>query len=683
MAFEVWDNGVLWRGDGETVRIEGWGRGIRVRAAVMADPLDTDFALIDDVPRAAAVRIDGATATVTAGDTTVVATESEYNDWSTGFYRDCLELRVEDPDGRVLLREIGDGGALKLRAREYRPSAFGGAALRARFASDADEHLVGMGLYQQPLIDLKGTTLELAHRNSQTSVPFVQSSAGYGFLWNNPATGHAAFGRNYTEWTAEAADQLDYWVTVGATPRDIADAYSEATGRPPLMPEHGLGFWQCKLRYWNQEQLLEVAREHHRRGIPLDVIVADFFHWQWMGDYAFEGEFWPDPAAMVSELRALGVELMVSVWPQVSPRSANFLPLQRENLLVKTRSGTDVQYHFIDQYTRFLDVTNPRARRWLWERLSESYGAHGVTLFWLDEAEPEYGAYDFDHYLYAAGPTAKVANIYPRDFVRAVAEGHRADGNDRPLSLVRAAWAGSQRHGALVWSGDVHSTFADLRAQIAAGIHMGAAGIPWFTTDIGGFTGGWVDDPAFRELLVRWFQFGAFSPVMRLHGDRRPQQPVTTAAGEYRLESGADNEVWSYGPEIEAILVGYIRLREALRPYTRALMVEAHEHGAPVMRGLFYEFPADSRAWDVGDQFLFGPDILVAPVLEPGADTRDVYLPAGARWTDARTGAEYDGGQTVRVPAPLASVPVFARTPAALALLGELVHTLTPDTPAS
>jgi alpha-D-xyloside xylohydrolase len=248
----------------------------------------------------------------------------------------------------------------------------------------------------------------------------------------------------------------------------------------------------------------------------------------------------------------------------------------------------------------------------------------------------------------------------------------RANGNDRPLSLVRAAWAGSQRHGALIWSGDVHSTWDDLRAQIAAGIHMGVAGIPWFTTDIGGFTGGWVDDPAFRELLVRWFQFGAFSPVMRLHGDRRPQQPVATAAGEYRLESGADNEVWSYGPEIEETFVSYIRLREALRPYTRALMAEAHEHGTPVMRGLFYEFPDDACCWQVGDQFLFGADVLVAPVLEPGATERDVYLPVGATWTDARTGEEFDGGQTVRAAAPLASIPVFARTPEALALLGEL-----------
>jgi alpha-D-xyloside xylohydrolase len=189
MAFEVLGNGILWRGDGETVRIEAWGRGIRVRAAVMAEIRDVDFALLDDIPTAGFARVEGAVATVTAGGTTVVAEEETAYHWSAGFHRDRLRLRFQDAEGRVVLEEIGDGGALMLKAREYRPSAFGGAALRARFASDPDEHIAGMGLYQQPFVDLKGTTLELAHRNSQTSVPFLQSSSGYGFLWTSSTTG--------------------------------------------------------------------------------------------------------------------------------------------------------------------------------------------------------------------------------------------------------------------------------------------------------------------------------------------------------------------------------------------------------------------------------------------------------------------------------------------------------------
>ncbi|MFC7598443.1 TIM-barrel domain-containing protein [Terrabacter sp. GCM10028922] len=611
-------------------------------------------------------------ARLSTGKTVVVAEEEEYYDWSTGFGTSRVHLRFEDANGTPLLEDIGDGGALKLTPREYRDRDGTGTSLRVCFQSHPDERLVGMGMYQQEMLDLKGSTLELAHRNSQSSVPFVLSSRGYGFLWNLPAVGRVVFGTNRTEWHAELARQVDYWVVAGDTPLEIADAYAEATGRAPMMPEYGLGFWQSRLRYWNQDQLLEVAREYRRREIPLDVIVADFFHWPEMGDWRFEDEFWPDPTAMVDELRDLGVELMVSVWPQVSAGSENFARLRDENLLVTTRRGIDVQYFFDGRYTRFLDVTEPRARAFLRERLTHNYGRHGIRLFWLDEAEPEYGVYDFDHYRYAAGPGAEVTNLYPRDFVRAIAEEPIQSGQAPEVSLVRAAWAGSQRYGALVWSGDIHSTFADLRAQIAAGIHMGAAGIPWFTTDIGGFAGGDPEDPAFRELVVRWFQLGAFSPVMRLHGDRRPSTPVHTAGGERRLNTGSGNEVWSFGPEVEPILVSCIALREDLRAYTRTAMRAAHESGAPVMRGMFFEFPDDPATWTIGDQFLFGPEILVAPVTHAGARARSVYLPAGASWTEASTGTTFEGGQTVEAAAPLDVVPVFARTAHALALLDRL-----------
>jgi alpha-D-xyloside xylohydrolase len=673
MTFRATPTGFVWRGGGETVKVDAWGRGIRVRALRGGEPEDRDHALLADAATGPQqTSVSGAVARLSTGKTVVVAEEEEYYDWSTGFGTSRLHLRFEDANGTQLLEDIGDGGALKLTPREYRDRDGTGTSLRVCFQSHPDERLVGMGMYQQEMLDLKGSTLELAHRNSQSSVPFVLSSRGYGFLWNLPAVGRVVFGTNRTEWHAELARQVDYWVVAGDTPLEIADAYAEGTGRAPMMPEYGLGFWQSRLRYWNQDQLLEVAREYRRREIPLDVIVADFFHWPEMGDWRFEDEFWPDPTAMVDELRDLGVELMVSVWPQVSAGSENFARLRDENLLVTTRRGIDVQYFFDGRYTRFLDVTEPRARAFLRERLTHNYGRHGIRLFWLDEAEPEYGVYDFDHYRYAAGPGAEVTNLYPRDFVRAIAEERVHSGQAPEVSLVRAAWAGSQRYGALVWSGDIHSTFADLRAQIAAGIHMGAAGIPWFTTDIGGFAGGDPEDPAFRELVVRWFQLGAFSPVMRLHGDRRPSTPVHTAGGERRLDTGSGNEVWSFGSEVEPILVSCIALREDLRTYTRAAMRAAHESGAPVMRGMFFEFPDDPATWTISDQFLFGPDILVAPVTHAGARARSVYLPAGASWTEASTGTTFEGGQTVEAAAPLDVVPVFARTADALALLDRL-----------
>lgn len=696
--FEVSGSRLTWRGDGETLVIEPWGRdAVRVRAALSHDVVDHDWALLAPAPgeesAAGGIAIDVAgdgdgdvreVATLTQGRLRVIATARQGRDWQAGYTRAHCALAFYDGD-RLLFEEEDAGGALKRRARDY-ASRGESERLTASFTAPRDEVLVGMGLYQEDLLDLKGATLELAHRNSQASVPFVLSSAGYGFLWHNPAIGRATFGANRTEWVAEATDQLDYWVTVGATPAEISAAYADATGHAPMMPEHGLGFWQCKLRYASQEELLTVAREHVGRGLPLDVIVADFFHWPHMGDFRWEEEFWPDPDAMIAELRGLGVELMVSVWPQVSLESENFEELSRLGYLVRSNRGLDVQMAF-EGPSRFLDVTNPAAREWLWRTLRRNYA--GVSTFWLDEAEPEYVFFEHESYRHHTGQAVQVGNSYPQLFSRAVFDGQVADGWEvagqssadgiGPVNLVRCAWAGSQRYGALVWSGDIHSSFASMRRQITAGIHLGAAGVPWFTTDIGGFAGGHVDDPDFHELLVRWFQMGAFMPVMRLHGDRRPQRPVTAADGSRRSPSGAGNELWSYGEAVYEILARYVHLREDLRDYTREVMLAAHETGQPVMRGLFHDFPRDETAWRVGDEFLFGPDVLVAPVLETGARSRRVYLPAdpgaGTRWRDAWSGREHAGGSWIEVDAPIERIPVFVRSGAqakGLAALAQL-----------
>ncbi|MDQ0886397.1 alpha-glucosidase (family GH31 glycosyl hydrolase) [Paenibacillus sp. V4I9] len=248
----------------------------------------------------------------------------------------------------------------------------------------------------------------------------------------------------------------------------------------------------------------------------------------------------------------------------------------------------------------------------------------------------------------------------------------QAEGQDKIVNTVRCAWAGSQRYGALVWSGDIHSSFEDFRKQIVAGLHMGMAGIPWWTTDIGGFSGGNPDNPKFRELLIRWFQWGTFCPVMRLHGDRSGGKEVFRKDGSKALNTGGNNEIWSFGDEAYAILVKYIELRETLRDYTRELMKEAHEKGAPVMRPLFYEFQKDDKVWDIKDEYLYGPDLLVAPILYEGTVSREVYLPEGARWTDARTGRFFEGGQTIYVEAQLSTIPVFLRDGKQEYLIGKI-----------
>ena len=659
---------LTWRGGGESVVIEPWGRdSLRVRATVMGDVVDTDWALLPpaaDAHEDVQVQVRDGGASLRNGAIRVEVETSSWFHEPVGYEVFRCTLAFYDAEDRLLFRELGRGGSLDLRARNFRPHLGGdGYALTAAFEADPAEHLAGMGQYQQRLLDLKGATFELAHRNSQASVPFVVSSAGYGFLWHNPAIGRATFARNRTEWHAESTEQLDYWVTAGSSPAQISASYAGATGHAPMMPERGLGFWQCKLRYSRAEQLLEVAREHRRRGLPLDVIVADFFHWPQMGDYRFEDEFWPDPAAMVAELRDLGVELMVSVWPQVSMASENMRHLRSNNLLLRADRGLDIQMAF-EGPSAFLDVLNPRARTWLADQLRRNYGTYGIRTYWLDEAEPEFGVYDHDAYRTHLGPYQRVGNLYPQAFARAVFEGQRGTGETEIVNLVRCAWAGSQRYGALAWSGDISSTFEDMARQVTAGIHMGVAGIPWFTTDIGGFHHGDVTDPAFHELLIRWFQFGTFCPVMRLHGDRLPQEEVTAADGTRRLRSGGPNELWSFGDEVYLVLERYAHLRETLRPYLRGVMRAAHTDGQPVMRGLFHEFPDDPHTWQVDDEYLLGPDLLVAPVVTAGARERDVYLPRGTRWTDAASGEVHEGGQTVRTPAPLEVVPIFLRADA-------------------
>ena len=681
---------IQWTGNGEYLRIEPWGaNSVRVRSRMMHEPMDTLWALEKTSCSEDAQQSDESflsfdaennIATLKNGQLIVEAKDLKKHNDASGYDEFRCELVFKKASGEILFKETASGGSLQLKARQYKYQQGDNYEVTTTFDTSADEHLYGMGEYQQPVMDLKGSSFELAHRNSQASIPFVVSSAGYGFLWNNPAIGRASFTKNKTEWHADSTTQIDYWVTAGQTPSQIMAQYADATGHAPTMPEWGLGYWQCKLRYWNQQQVIDVAEEFARRGIPLDLIVVDFFHWPKMGDYRFEEEFWPNPKAMADRLHELGVKLMVSIWPQVSIESENYSDMRSRNLLIKAARGEDIGMMF-EGPSQFYDATNPAARKYVWDLCNKNYAQIGVDAFWLDEAEPEFGSYDFDNYVYYAGANSQVGNIYPREYNRGFYEGQLSIGRaNQIINLTRCAWAGSQKYGSLVWSGDVGSTFNDLKAQITCAIHMGMAGIPWFTTDMGGFHNGDITSDQFRELFIRWAQFSCFSPVMRNHGDRSSLQNgsegkeiVTSREGERRARSGADNEPWSMGKQVETILVKYIKLRETLRPYTRQLFEEAHINGAPLVRGLFYEFPQDNNVTDISDEYMFGSDILVAPVVECGSRQRDVYLPGDEAtvWTDLRDGTEYSGGSYIHVASALDSIPVFAKNHQYHDLLGK------------
>ena len=647
-------NSIVFQFDGETLRVEPWGENsLRVRAVMMRDIKDTDYALLPQKATAADITIfDEFNGSITNGKITA---KLEISGWK----KRC-QLSFYNQKGELLLREEGVGGALNNHSRHFKAHLGGDYELTVSFRASVEEKLFGMGQYQQELLDLKNCVLELAHRNSQASVPFVLSDKGYGFFWHNPAVGKVIFGKNQTQWYASSTDQMDYWITAGDTPAEIETAYAKTTGMVPMMPEYGLGFWQCKLRYWSQEDLLRVAREYHARKIPVDVIVVDFYHWPKCGDFRFDEADFPDPKAMVEELKEYGMELMVSIWPQINLDSENYNEMRQKGYLIKNERGVEIAMRFQGENS-FYDATYDKARDYVWKLCKKNYYDYGIKVFWLDEAEPEFSVYDFDNYRYHMGPVTKVGNVYPQLYAKTFYDGQLEAGMDTAVNLIRCAWAGSQRYGALVWSGDIHSDWETFRSQLCAGLNMGIAGIPWWTTDIGGFSGGDPTDPAFQQLFVRWFQWGAFCPVMRLHGDRVPHSPLKHADGLPTMGTGADNEIWSYGDEHTPILEKFIRFREQMRPYTRQLMTEAHEAGAPVIRPMFYEFPEDAACWELQDQYMYGGDLLIAPIVYENTYEREVYLPKGADWTLIYDGTLYQGGTSVKVPADIGQIPVFLR----------------------
>lgn len=652
------NNRLIFHYDAEEMWIEPWGAdAVRVRATKNCEMPDENWALLKPEDSACSITVSEDGADLVNGKLKVHVTGRG-------------KITMYNQDGKLLLeeywrnrRDVTDPkcSAIEVEAREFRPNIGGNYHLTARFESlDRNEKIYGMGQYQQPYLNLKGSDLEMAHRNSQASVPFAVSSLGYGILWNNPGIGRAVFGSNIMSFENYAAKAMDYWFVAGDTPAEIVRAYGKAAGTVPMMPEYGLGFWQCKLRYQTQEELLEVAREYKRRNLPIDVIVVDYFHWPKQGEWKFDPVYWPDPEAMIRELKEMGIELMVSIWPTVDRDSENYEEMLEKGYLIRTERGFRTGLDFMGATIHY-DATNPEARKYLWNKAKKNYYDKGIKVFWLDEAEPEYTAYDFDNYRYYRGTDLEIGNIYPVEYAKTFYEGMEEEGQENIVNLLRCAWAGSQKYGALVWSGDIASSFSSMRNQLAAGLNMGMAGIPWWTTDIGGFHGGDPDDPAFRELFVRWFQWGTFCPVMRLHGDREPRQPQFGTTGGAACCSGAANEVWSYGEEVYKICGKYMGMREEMREYTRELMRETHETGAPVMRTLFYEFPEDKTCWEVEDEYMYGGRYLVAPVLEAGVKSRRVYLPAGCSWQLQETGEVYSGGIWADIPVTLETMPVFIR----------------------
>jgi alpha-D-xyloside xylohydrolase len=589
-------------------------------------------------------------------------------------------LSIKTADNADLVRMQGwqmsvpnhkDGNADILYDRRLTDAPF--FQVGASFASPPDEHYYGLGQNQEGYLDHRNHVLRCAHDYNAPSgqsvcVPFVVTNKGYGILWDNPSATTVAFGfSDQVRWTSDVGQRVSLFVIAGATYDEIYAGYRLLTGSTPMLPKSAYGYIQSKQRYTSQAELLGVAHGYRERHYPIDDLVIDWFHYTIMGQMDMDPAKWPDPTAMNKELHAMNFHTMISIWPRFVPQSRFYSILLKNGWFEHLADGTPTNGLPYDRAGSDIDTTNPEAAKWYWGVVKENYISKGFDALWADETEPDLppnGSY------FHIGPGTQFFNSYPLFHTAAFYNGFREDLPTRALILARDAYLGAQHNGAIFWSSDISGNWDTLKRQVPTGINFVASGTPYWSTDIGGWQYlpshhtplhtplidpsdargniGHYDD--YLELYVRWFEYGAFQPNFRSHGSR-PQ-----------------NEVWSYGKQAEPILVKYLRLRYQLMPYIYSLGHMTNQTGAPFMRGLFMDFGSDPKVANIGDEYMFGPALLVAPVTEQGSTSREVYLPAGTDWYNYWTNAKVHGGQTITVDAPIDTIPLFVRAGSILPL---------------
>jgi alpha-D-xyloside xylohydrolase len=508
----------------------------------------------------------------------------------------------------------------------------------------SEEAFYGLGQHQAGVFNYRGDSVDVSQDNTSIAVPLLLSSNGYGIFWNN--TSRTRFNNRFVHSlyiSSEVADVIDYYFLYGPDFDKIVAGYRELTGAAPMFGKWAYGFWQCKNKYQSQQELLDVAHKYRELHIPVDNIVQDWFWWTTKGEFVFNKNY-PDAKGMIDDLHKNNVHLMISVWPYFDPGTPTYADMDKRGFFI---DRTKVRAYHPAGMAAY-DATNPAARDYYWNLMDKALFQIGADAWWLDTTEPETEGREENlllHNKVSIGSGARYANIFPLMATKTVYDGQRkASDRKRVYILSRSAFAGAQRNAVTAWSGDILSDFETYKRQIPAGLNFSLSGIPYWTTDIGGFFIGNPNDPAYRELFVRWFQYGTFCPIFRVHGTRTTNQ----------------NELWSYGPEAESILTKFDRLRYELMPYIYSVAwITTNESYTP-MRPLVMDFRSDVRAQNIGDQFLYGPAILVNPVTEPGATTRHLYLPK-TEWYDFWTGHTTMGGRAIDAPTALDSLPLYIR----------------------
>lgn len=590
-------------------------------------------------------------------------------------------ITFRTPQGKMLLDMTGwtqsvpnhkDGNAWLVNDRRPTDPPF--YSVSATFAAPDDEHYYGLGENQQGFLDHRGHSVQCwadytAAAGPSFCVPFMVTNKGYGVLWDNPSKTTIEPGFNEkTRWISQVGDRVSFFVVVGGTTDDIYAGYKLLTGPTHLLPEAAYGYIQSKNRYASQAEVMSVAKGYRERNLPADMLVVDWFYYTKMGQMDFEPKAWPDPAAMNKQLHKMGFSTMISVWPRFMPGSRYYDMLRQKNWFIHLANGTPIDGLPYDHTGSDIDTTNPAAAAWYWNVIRENILSKGFDYLWADETEPDLppnGAY------FHIGPGTEYFNVYPLFHTAALYNGYREDEpKDRALILSRDAYTGAQRNGTIFWSSDISPTWDAFRRQIPTGLDVEASGIAYWCNDTGGWQGlpkvhhparpplldpsdaranvGGYDD--YPELYTRWFEYATFEPIFRTHGSRK------------------ENEVWSYGKQAEPILEKYLRLRYELMPYIYSLAYHTWKTGAPYMRPLFMDYPNDPNVADLRYEYMFGPDLLVAPVTTQGMTTRSVYLPEGAGWYNYWTNERFKGGQTIIAEAPIGTIPLFVRAGSILPL---------------
>ncbi len=549
--------------------------------------------------------------------------------------RDPFHLRYCTADGRPLLEEIEQGG-LSWSYWDY----------SLRYVLSPDDHFYGMGQADQLSgsveLDHRGYLRDVWNQHSPPAVtifPYVLSLRGYALLVDNPCRASWDLGHTdqHTFSYRARGGGLQYYVVLGPGMPRLLQTMLELTGYPPLPPRWALGLLQSRYGYRNRQELESIARSFRERELPCDALILDVFWFREMGDLSFDAQKWPDPREMIARLKQQGFRTIVIEEPYLTRQSRNYPEAFSRGYLARRYDGSPYMFDFWPGECGLFDFSNPAARAW-WTERHRPLLELGIDGWWTDLNEP---AKHFQDMAQHAGPAAAVHNLTGLWMQQAVYDAHQQYATEeRVFILSRSAFPGSQRYGAALWSGDVDKTFASLRKQVAVGLSVGLTGIPLWGSDIGGF--GFVGECT-SELYARWFEFSAFCPIFRPHGDQQ----------ELR-------EPWQFGTEVEAICRKYLQIRYQLLPYIYNALHEACTTGIPIMRPLVLQYPTDPQVLNMADEYLFGPDILVAPVLDQGALERTVYLPEGT-WIDYWSEEIHPGQRFITSQAQLDTIPLFVR----------------------